>query len=154
MTEEERAEQLLQSFVEVRLKEQSDFLKVVETLTRIGVASPNRNTLYQTCHILHKRGKYYILHFKEFFLLDGKQSSFTEEDKVRRNTIAVLLANWGLVEIIDKSKVTLPKTDKNTVDPNALKIIPFKEKKDWELVCKYHAGRRKSKTSEFSKPRE
>jgi hypothetical protein len=123
------------SLVEVSLPQTDDFLKVKETLTRIGVASRKERKLYQSCHILHKKGKYYIVHFKELFILDGKQSSFSEEDRARRNTVVNLLAEWGLVKIMDESV---------TQDPVAplsqIKILPHKEKKDWELVPKYNIG--------------
>ena len=123
--------------VEVRLKTDDDFLKVRETLTRIGVASRRDNTLFQSCHILHKQGKYYIVHFKELFLLDGKPSNFDESDQGRRNTVTNLLADWGLVEIVDKTKTTEPLTPLSQI-----KIIPFKEKNEWNLVPKYNIGRK------------
>jgi hypothetical protein len=123
------------SLVEVTLPQSDDFLKVKETLTRIGVASRKEKKLFQSCHILHKRGNYYITHFKELFILDGKQSSFSEEDRARRNTIANLLAEWGLIKIVDESR---------TQDPIAplsqIKILPHKEKGEWELVPKYNIG--------------
>jgi hypothetical protein len=110
---------------------------VKETLTRIGVASEKNKTLYQSCHILHKRGKYYIVHFKELFALDGKPSSFDEEDKSRRNTIANLLADWELVDLVDESKSSEP-----TLSMKFIKIIPFKEKQEWELISKYKIGKK------------
>jgi len=122
------------SMLEVTLNEPDDFLKVRETLTRIGVASRKDNKLYQSCHILHKQGRYFIVHFKELFLLDGKKSNLEENDVARRNTIATLMSDWGLVTIYDKTKA----------DPLAplrqIKIIPFKEKNDWELCPKYNIG--------------
>ncbi len=122
------------SMLEVTLNEPDDFLKVRETLTRIGVASRKDNKLYQSCHILHKQGRYFIVHFKELFLLDGKKSNLEENDIARRNTIATLMSDWGLVTIYDKTKA----------DPLAplrqIKIIPFKEKNDWELCPKYNIG--------------
>lgn len=128
----------VETLIEVTLPQTDDFLKVKETLTRIGVASRKERKLYQSCHILHKKGKYYITHFKELFILDGKQSSFSEEDKARRNTIVNLLAEWGLVKVVDESM---------TQDPVAplsqIKILPHKEKKDWELVPKYNIGSNK-----------
>jgi len=124
--------------VEVRLKIDDDFLKVRETLTRIGVASRRDNTLFQSCHILHKQGKYYIVHFKELFLLDGKPSNFDESDQGRRNTIVNLLADWGLVEIVNKTMSEQPLTPLSQI-----KIIPFKEKEEWNLVPKYNIGRKK-----------
>lgn len=123
--------------VQVRLKTDDDFLKVRETLTRIGVASRKDNTLFQSCHILHKQGNYYIVHFKELFLLDGKPSNFDQSDEGRRNTITNLLADWGLIEIVDKTKTTEPLTPLSQI-----KIIPFKEKNEWNLVPKYNIGRK------------
>ncbi len=133
----------LENLVWVRLKERNDekgindFLKVKETLTRIGIASKKDNTLYQSCHILHKQGKYAIVHFKELFLLDGKKSDFTEEDKARRNTIANLLAEWELLELEDSMK-----TEDPIVPISQIKIIPFIEKKNWNLVPKYTIGKK------------
>lgn len=127
----------LDTFVEVTLRSEDDFLKVKETLTRIGVASEKNKTLYQSCHILHKRGKYYIVHFKELFALDGKPSSFDEEDKARRNTIANLLADWELVDLVDESKSSEP-----TLSMKFIKIIPFKEKHEWDLISKYKIGKK------------
>jgi len=123
--------------VEVKLKIDEDFLKVRETLTRIGVASKKEQRLFQSCHILHKQGLYYIVHFKELFGLDGKPSNFSEEDIGRRNTIANLIAEWGLVTLVDVQK------SKEPVAPmSQIKIIPFKEKGEWELVTKYNIGRK------------
>lgn len=121
--------------VEVRLKSQDDFLKVRETLTRIGIASKKEKKLFQSCHILHKRGRYVILSFKELFKLDGKESNFTESDLARRNTIAKLLHDWNLVDIIDLDSVQEP-----TVPVSQVKIIPHKEREHWELVAKYQVG--------------
>jgi hypothetical protein len=129
---------VLESLIEVRLGEEDDFLKVRETLTRIGVASRKDKTLYQSCHILHKQGKYYIVHFKELFALDGKPSDFSEEDKGRRNTIVKLLSDWGLIAVVDADKITDPQTPLNQI-----KILPFKEKNEWSLVTKYNIGRKK-----------
>ena len=129
---------ILETLVEVSLGEEDDFLKVRETLTRIGVASRKDKTLYQSCHILHKQGKYYIVHFKELFALDGKPSDFSEEDKGRRNTITKLLSDWGLVAIVDQEKITELQTPLNQI-----KILPFKEKNEWSLVTKYNIGRKK-----------
>lgn len=124
--------------VEVTLKQPDDFLKVKETLTRIGVASKKTNTLFQSCHILHKQGKYYITHFKELFSLDGKPTDFSDEDKARRNTIANLLAEWELISLVDVGK---------TADPvstlNQIKVIPFSQKGQWELVTKYNIGKKR-----------
>jgi len=133
------SEEILENLVWVTLKQPDDFLKVRETLTRIGVASKDENRLSQSCHILHKRGKYAIVHFKELFLLDRKPGMFTEEDKARRNTIANLLAEWNLVELVDE-EVT-----KDPVAPiNLIKIIPFAEKGEWELVPKYQIGKKRN----------
>ena len=126
------------NMIEVILQKEDDFLKVRETLTRIGVASRKTNTLFQSCHILHKQGKYYIVHFKELFALDGKPFTFSEEDKGRRNAIANLLDEWGLVKLVDKNKSSEP-----LVPITKIKIIPFKEKDDWELIAKYNIGKKK-----------
>ena len=121
------------SMLEVTLNEPDDFLKVRETLTRIGVASRKDKKLYQSCHILHKQGRYFIVHFKELFLLDGKKSNLEENDLARRNTIAQLMSDWGLVTL-----------ENATIEPLApmrqIKIIPFKEKNEWELCPKYNIG--------------
>lgn len=129
---------VLESLIEVRLGEEDDFLKVRETLTRIGVASRKDKTLYQSCHILHKQGKYYIVHFKELFALDGKPSDFSTEDKGRRNTIVKLLSDWGLIAVVEPEKIVDPQTPLNQI-----KILPFKEKNEWNLVTKYNIGRKK-----------
>src|SRR5210317_2574315 len=123
------------SMLEVRIDEPDDFLKIKETLTRIGVSSKREhNTLYQSCHILHKQGRYFIVHFKELFLLDGKKSNLEENDIARRNTIAVLMSDWGLLSIDNKSAA-------QPIAPmRQIKIIPFKEKNDWELCPKYNIG--------------
>ena len=124
--------------VEVQLKSQDDFLKVRETLTRIGIASKKERKLYQSCHILHKRGRYVILSFKELFKLDGKESNFNESDLARRNTIAKLLHDWNLVQIIDLESIKEP-----TVPISQIKIIPFKDRENWELIAKYQVGSKK-----------
>jgi hypothetical protein len=122
------------SMLEVTLNEPDDFLKVRETLTRIGVASRKENTLFQSCHILHKQGRYFIVHFKELFLLDGKKSNLEENDIARRNTIATLMSDWGLVSIDNKD-------DAHPLAPmRQIKIIPFKEKNNWTLQPKYNIG--------------
>jgi hypothetical protein len=126
------------AMIEVRLKQPDDFLKVRETLTRIGVASRNENKLYQSCHILHKQGRYYIVHFKELFLLDGKESNFSDNDVQRRNKITKLLSDWGLVEIVNETLVE----DASSI--SQIKIIPYKEKGEWELVPKYSIGSKKT----------
>ena len=128
----------LDSLLEVMLIEEENFLKVKETLTRIGVASRKEKRLYQSCHILHKRGKYYITHFKELFLLDGKQSDFTEEDIGRRNTIATLLEEWGLLKVINTDKYKEPRTPLNQI-----KVLTYKEKLEWELESKYTVGKKR-----------
>ena len=127
----------LAKFIEVTLNEQDDFLKVRETLTRIGVSSRKEKVLYQSCHILHKQGKYYITHFKELFALDGKPSNISENDIQRRNAIANLLEEWGLVKILN------PELMKDNIAPlHQVKIISFKEKEDWELITKYNIGKK------------
>jgi hypothetical protein len=128
---------MLDSLVEVRLKSEDDFLKVRETLTRIGVASKKDQRLYQSCHILHKQGRYYIVHFKELFLLDGKPSDFSDEDKARRNSIANLIDEWGLVQLIDPIKSKEP-----VAMLSQIKVLPYKEKNEWELVTKYNIGKK------------
>jgi len=125
------------AMVEVKLNQPDDFLKVRETLTRIGVASRNENKLYQSCHILHKQGRYYIVHFKELFLLDGKNSDFSENDMQRRNRITKLLSDWGLVNIVNDEMV------ENASSISQIKILPHKEKAQWELVPKYSIGSKK-----------
>ena len=122
--------------LEVTLNEPDDFLKIRETLTRIGVASRKDQKLYQSCHILHKQGRYFIVHFKELFLLDGKPSNLLENDLQRRNTITTLLADWGLISIVDPSKA------KDIAPLRQIKVIPFKEKSQWELCPKYNIGRK------------
>jgi len=124
--------------VEVVLKEPDDFLKVRETLTRIGVASRKEKKIYQSCHILHKQGKYYIVHFKELFALDGKNTNITENDVQRRNRISQLLSDWGLVSIVDSNKVG------DLAPLNQIKVISFKEKGDWTLESKYNIGKKKA----------
>ena len=126
---------VVDSLIEVTLKQPDDFLKVKETLTRIGVASKKNNTLYQSCHILHKQSKYYIVHFKELFALDGKPSNFSENDEARRNAITKLLEEWNLVDIVDRTRV-----EQLVVPVSHLKIISFKEKDQWRLVSKYNIG--------------
>lgn len=120
--------------LEVNLFEPDDFLKVRETLTRMGVASRKENKLFQSCHILHKQGRYFIVHFKELFLLDGKKSNLEESDIQRRNTIATLLGDWGLIQIVDKEKAA------DCAPLRQVKIISHKEKHDWELCPKYNIG--------------
>jgi hypothetical protein len=124
--------------VEVRLKNPEDFLKIKETLTRIGVASRKDQTLYQSCHILHKQRRYFIVHFKELFALDGKPTNFAEEDEMRRNTIVNLLEEWGLVEIVN------PDMTKDKIAPiSQIKVLSHKEKSDWLLEAKYTIGKKR-----------
>lgn len=129
---------LIETLVEVRIGEEQDFLKIKETLTRIGVASRKDNKLYQSCHILHKQGKYYIVHFKELFALDGKPTDFSDEDKGRRNTIINLLQDWDLIKVVDARQIDDPRAAMSQV-----KILPHKDKGQWELVAKYNIGRKK-----------
>ena len=138
--------------IEVKLAAPDDFLKVKETLTRIGVASKKDKTLYQSCHILHKRDKdtkesrYYIVHFKELFKLDGKPTTITEEDLARRNTIANILAEWGLITLVDKTKSASP-----VATISSIKIVSYKDKANWKLEPKYNIGTNK-KTPQVSTP--
>ena len=122
--------------LEVTIKQPDDFLKVRETLTRIGVASRKDKTLFQSCHILHKQGKYYITHFKELFALDGKNSTLTENDIQRRNTIALLLQDWNLIDVVNTSMV------ENKAPLSQIKVLPFKEKNEWNMVAKYNIGKK------------
>ncbi len=124
-----------EQMLEVVLKEPDDFLKIRETLSRIGVASRKERKLYQSCHILHKQGRYFIVHFKELFALDGKQTNLSENDVARRNTIANLLKDWGLVVVIGKSEPVAPLSQ--------IKIISFKEKDEWILETKYNIGKKR-----------
>lgn len=128
----------IENLVEVELAEKNDFLKVRETLTRIGVAAKNQNVLYQSCHILHKQGRYYIVHFKELFALDGKPANISENDIARRNSITNLLAEWGLVKIVDKKKTVEP-----IVPMGQIKVLAHKDKADWTLVSKYNIGKKR-----------
>lgn len=128
-------ENSVSDLVEITFPEKDDFLKIRETLSRIGVASRKEQELFQSCHILHKRGKYYIVHFKELFKLDGKPTNIDESDIGRRNTIVSLLEQWKLLSILDKTKVESPKTPLSQI-----KIIPYKEKSEWKLTTKYSIG--------------
>ena len=123
--------------VEVLLSEPDDFLKVRETLTRIGVASRKERKIYQSCHILHKQGKYYIVHFKELFALDGKHTNFSLNDFQRRNRISQLLSDWGLITIVDAEKI------QDLAPLNQIKVLSFKDKEEWTLESKYNIGRKK-----------
>jgi hypothetical protein len=125
--------------VEVRLKNPEDFLKVRETLTRIGVASRKDQTLYQSCHILHKQRRYFIVHFKELFALDGKPTNFDDDDLKRRNTIVNLLAEWGLIELVDPDATT-----DNVAPISQIKVLSHKEKDDWILQAKYSIGKKRT----------
>lgn len=128
---------VVETLLEIKIAQEDDFLKIKETLTRIGVASRKDKKLYQSCHILHKQGKFYIVHFKEMFALDGKPTDFSEEDLGRRNTIAKLLEDWGLLSIVAPATMTI------TAPMNIIKIISFKDKSNWDLVQKYAIGKRK-----------
>lgn len=123
--------------VEVELPTPDSFLKIKETLTRIGISSRKDKKLFQSCHILHKKGRYAILHFKELFILDGKHNTFTEEDQARRNTIVNLLEEWELIKIVDSNQTKEP-----VASLNQIKIISYKEKDDWELTVKYNIGKK------------
>ena len=124
------------NMLEVALKEPDDFLKVRETLSRIGVASRKEKTLFQSCHILHKQGKYYIVHFKELFALDGKDTNISENDIARRNTFANLLSDWGLVKVVKES-------EDEAAPLSQIKVISFKDKENWKLETKYNIGKKK-----------
>ena len=130
-----------ESMLEVSLKEPDDFLKVRETLTRIGVASRKDKKLFQSCHILHKQGRYFIVHFKELFALDGKHSNLSENDLQRRNTIAQLLADWGLISIVNSDIA------ENKAPLSQIKVISFKDKGNWTLETKYNIGKKVDETS-------
>lgn len=132
-TENKIVEWAPKDMLEITLNEPDDFLKIRETLTRIGVASRKDNKLYQSCHILHKQGRYFIVHFKELFLLDGKKSNLEENDLFRRNTIAQLMGDWGLVNLVSSHPLTCAPL-------RQIKIIPFKDKSKWELCPKYNIG--------------
>jgi|TARA_B110000444_G_scaffold137885_1_gene129403 hypothetical protein len=125
----------IENMLEISFNENDDFLKIRETLTRIGVASRKDRTLYQSCHILHKRGKYYLVHFKELFALDGKDSSITENDLARRNAIARLLEEWKLLKIVKPEQASTP-----LAPMSQIKVLPHKEKNEWSLVAKYNIG--------------
>ena len=133
-----------EQMLEVTIKQPDDFLKVRETLTRIGVASRKDKTLFQSCHILHKQGKYFITHFKELFALDGKKSTLVENDIQRRNTIALLLQDWNLIEVVKSSMV------ENKAPLSQIKVLPFKEKNEWNLVAKYNIGKKPEESNNAS----
>lgn len=133
----ENRDLLVDSLLEIFLQKEDDFLKIKETLTRIGVSSKKDKKLYQSCHILHKKGKYYIVHFKELFLLDGLESDIDEIDLGRRNTVAKLLEEWGLLTVADKDKMNTILTPLSQI-----KILPHSQKHEWELVPKYHIGKK------------
>ena len=132
----------VENMVEIKLKQPDDFLKVRETLSRIGIASKKDKKLYQSYHILHKQGRYFIVHFKELFGLDGKKTNFSDEDIQRRNTIVKLLIDGGLVEIVDVTRI------EKQAPLSKIKVISFKEKKDWILETKYNIGAKKKKSEE------
>ena len=127
---------MINNMLEVTIKEPDDFLKVRETLSRIGVASRKEKKLFQSCHILHKQGKYYIVHFKELFALDGKDTNLSENDIARRNTISNLLSDWGLVKVVKESEV-------EAAPLSQIKVISFKDKENWKLETKYNIGKKK-----------
>lgn len=129
---------LIDELIEVTLPSEESFLKVKETLTRIGIASKKEQKLFQSCHILHKQGKYYIVHFKELFMLDGKTNDFSIEDKARRNTITALLSEWELIKPVDPTAIAEP-----LAPLSQIKILPHKEKGEWELVAKYSIGKKR-----------
>ena len=133
---------LIDTLVEITLPNAETFLKVKETLTRIGIASRKDKKLYQSCHILHKQGKYYIVHFKELFALDGKHANLTVNDVQRRNRIAQLIADWGLVELVDATKI------QDIAPLNQIKVLAYKDKADWILETKYNIGAKKKKVEE------
>mgnify|MGYP003333840405 FL=1 len=144
---------MIETFIEVELPDNDSFLKIKETLTRIGISSNKDKKLYQSCHILHKRGKYYIVHFKELFALDGRKATLDESDISRRNSIAKLLQEWGLCSIVGsrfmatdetgKDIYSYPPTMSSFCNYNKIKILPFSEKDEWELVSKYSIGKKK-----------
>ena len=131
-----------EQMVEVVLSEPDDFLKVRETLTRIGVASRKEKKIYQSCHILHKQGRYYLVHFKELFALDGKHANITVNDVQRRNRIEQLLADWGLISVVDVEKI------RDIAPLNQIKVLSYKDKNDWILETKYNIGSKKKRTEE------
>ena len=131
-----------EQMVEVILGEPDDFLKVRETLTRIGVASRKEKKIYQSCHILHKQGKYFLVHFKELFALDGKHANLTSNDVQRRNRIAQLLADWGLISVVDSTKIS------DIAPLNQIKVLSYRDKGEWILETKYNIGSKKKKTEE------
>ena len=128
--------------VEISLNEPDDFLKVLETLTRIGVASRKEKKIYQSCHILHKQGRYFLVHFKELFALDGKHANLTSNDVQRRNRIAQLLSDWGLVEVLNTDQI------KDIAPLNQIKVLAYRDKGDWILETKYNIGSKKKKNDE------
>lgn len=131
---------MIENLIEVRIAEGEDFLKIKETLTRIGVASRKEKKLFQSCHIFHKQGKYYIVHFKEMFAIDGKPFNFTDEDKARRNKIIELLQEWGLLKVLNTESIKTP-----IASMSQIKILNHKEKDEWVLETKYNMGRSKRK---------
>ena len=136
----------VENMVEIKLQQPDDLLKVRETLSRIGIASKKDKKLYQSCHILHKQGRYFIVHFKELFGLDGKKTNFSDEDIQRRNTIVKLLIDWGLVEIVDVTRI------EKQAPLSQIKVISFKEKKDWILETKYNIGKKRQTEDVGNKP--
>lgn len=147
VTVENEQDSVVQTFLEIELPDDDAFLKVKETLTRIGLRSraKEKPTLYQSCHILHKRGKFYITHFKELFKLDGKTTNFEDEDLMRRNTIAQLLEKWGLIRIKDKEQAEPSMAVDKSIETGKIVLLPYREKKNWNLESKYSIGKYKRK---------
>lgn len=146
---ENTQDSIVKDFLEIDLPDDDSFLKVRETLTRIGLRSRSKShgkpTLYQSCHILHKRGKFYITHFKELFKLDGKKTNFDDEDLMRRNTIAQLLEKWGLIIIKDRSKAEPSMAFDKSIESGKIVLLPYREKNNWNLEAKYNIGKYKKK---------
>jgi Bacteriophage translational regulator len=129
---------IVDNLIEIKIAQEEDFLKIKETLTRIGIASRKEKKLYQSCHILHKQGKYYIVHFKELFQLDGKTSDFSDEDRGRRNVVCSLLEQWGLIKVVEPERIKAP-----VIPMSHVKVIQHKDKKDWILEAKYNIGKKR-----------
>ena len=135
---------MVEDFIEIELKNDEAFLLVKETLSRIGIASKRNSVLYPSCHILHKRGKFYIVHFKEMFRLDGREAIMTDEDVARRNTIARLLHSWGLCKIVGMDADHIPEKIADTIPISRIKILSFNEKRNWTIEPKYNIGKKRS----------
>lgn len=134
---------MVEDFIEIELKNDEAFLLVKETLSRIGIASKRNNVLYPSCHILHKRGKFYVVHFKEMFRLDGRDAPMTDEDVARRNTIARLLHSWGLCKIVGMEGSHIPEKVADTLPISRIKILSFEEKRNWTIEPKYNIGKKR-----------